>query len=155
MARRAVRRTPALATLLAVSAAVAGCGPVDVTRSRLEGAVGPTFANLYVVQQSLLGRPAGAASDVGARATCQKGGPGTPDEGAGEDWVCTVFGTVAFVRADGGVIQRLRYEVNAKPDGCYTATGAPQVVGLQTLQAPGGDTVVNPLYEFDGCFDTT
>lgn len=142
---------------LAVPLAVllAGCGPPDVTRDQLETAVAHTFAGLYDLQQDLLGDPSVVAGELRADATCDKGGPATPDEGAGPDWVCLVYVGAPLPSAEGGTVQRISFEVTAKTDGCFTADGPPLVVGQQTLARPGGGPVVNPLFEFDGCFDTS
>jgi hypothetical protein len=46
------------------------------------------------------------------------------------------------------------YDVSANSDGCYKATAPPSFVGQQTIRAPGGKNIVNPLFTFYGCFNT-
>jgi hypothetical protein len=55
-------RWRAVAAIVAVLFGVAGCGTSGIKDDRLNKAVAPTFANLYVLQQSLRGRKVTAAS---------------------------------------------------------------------------------------------
>lgn len=43
--------------------------------------------------------------------------------------------------------------MTVRTNGCFIATGPPQVVGRQVLHTSGGRDLVNPVYAFDGCFD--
>lgn len=145
---RAKHRRLPLAAAGAAGAALlltAGCGPVDVTRARLEAQVGPTFRNMYVLQQRLLGHTELAVPARTSVASCIKGSASTPDQGPG-DWTCQVH----WPAADGR-LQTLSYDVKVQPVGCYTAQGPALLVGAQYLHAVDGRTVPNPLYEFDGC----
>jgi hypothetical protein len=47
--------------------------------------------------------------------------------------------------------------VPTRINGCYTADGdgPADLNGQQMIVAADGATVTNPLWEFDGCFDTT
>lgn len=126
-----------------------------MTRAQLEPAVAQSFAGLYDLQQDVLGNPAVTAAGLQADATCQRGGAASPAEGAGADWVCTILVGAPIPSAEGGNVTRIPFEVTAKTDGCYTADGPPLVVGQQTLTGRDGASFVNPLFEFDGCFDTT
>ena len=47
----------------------------------------------------------------------------------------------------------VHYDVTVRPDGCYTATGPETFLGQRLL--PGRNGTLNPLFEFDGCFDTS
>lgn len=138
--------------LLLVAAAVAGpllagCGAADTTQARLQDAVGPTFGGLYVLQGELTGGPRLTPGWVNPAAACSRRGGGTS---GGGDWTCTVtFRTAA------GSGRSAVYEVQAKPGGCYTAAGPPEVVGSASLRGADGSPVRNPLARFDGCFDTT
>ena len=143
------RTRPAL-TLTAASAFAAalmlsGCAGPDVTASRLEAAIAPTFVGLYETQQTIVGRavPPGTA----AIASCRRTDVASPTHGAGDDWTCQILlhtnTAVAFA-----------YEVNAKANGCYTATGSPTVVGGRDITNLAGSTVINPLFAFDGCYRT-
>jgi hypothetical protein len=136
--------------VLGAAAVLAGCGHVDVTRARLQGDFGPTFRNMYLLQQHLLGNTELTVPARVSKASCVKGGRGTPDEGPGDNWSCRVDWP-----APDGHIEGLTYEVSVKPEGCYTAQGPATYVGQQTMRAADGRSVTNPLFEFDGCLDTS
>jgi hypothetical protein len=140
------------ALITAVLVGVAGCGTSGVTSERLSGAVGPAFANLYVLQQSLRGRRVAVAA-VRPRATCARGGAATPDRGAGGDWTCSV----TWFNTGPNVPQIASYQVHVQANGCYTADGdgPADLNGQQMITSADGATVTNPLWQFDGCFDTT
>lgn len=146
---RRVRARAAGAGLAAVLAATVGCGPVDVTRARLQNDLGPTFENMYVLQQRLLGNGNVNPPAATGVARCSKGGPSVPDRGPG-DWLCQV----RWPGPD-GIVRPLGYDVRVQPTGCYTAQGPASFVGQQLITTQGGGRVTNPLFEFDGCFDTT
>lgn len=144
-------RTAPAAVSAVLSAAVllgaAGCGPSAITRARVEHAVGPAYRNLYVLQQTAVhGSLDSEPPDTWAR--CAKGGPGTPDRGPGDDWVCLVHWP-----SGGGITRPISYELHVLPTGCYTAQGPAASVGQQQLEGADGRRHTNPLYEFDGCFD--
>jgi hypothetical protein len=145
-----------LSGLVAASAAVAavavlaGCGPVDITRAKLQADFGPTFRNMYVLQQHLLGNTPLTVPARTSKASCSKGGTGTADQGPGDNWVCLVDWP-----APDGHIEGLGYEVSVKPEGCYTAQGPATYVGQQTMRAADGRSVPNPLFEFYGCLNTS
>ena len=150
-----MRRRPAAARPLAaaccavLTVVLSACGPDDVTRPRLEAAVSTTFANLFVRQQALLGRPGVGAEAVAARASCTRPGtaPGAAPHGAGE-WRCALRWT-----AVDGMPTTAAYDVQARAGGCFTATGPESVVGPPSITGPDGTAVVNPVAAFDGCFD--
>jgi len=126
--------------------------PGGVTASRIEDAVAPTFANLIHLQRSILGLPSVAASTLRASAQCHKVGTAKETRGAG-DWTCTVTWVTPGQRTP----LRDTYDLSVAVDGCYTATadGAEAHIGGPTLTTQDGTTIVNLLYTFDGCFDTT
>ncbi len=136
---------------LAVAAAVAlsGCGSSDVTGPRLEASLAPTFANLFVHQQTdIYGHPGVTAASVAAHASCDKGGPKVPDHGPGADWICMVtFNDETHAAQDG------KFELQAKSNSCYTVAGPSKLIGLVTITDKNGNDVPNPVFEFDGCFD--
>ena len=135
----------AVAVVAALGATTSGCGGGDLTKTRLEHALGPAFRHLYVLQQTELnGSDSGQAPD--SWANCKKGGPHTPDRGSGGDWVCVVRWP-----SGGGITKPISYEVNVQPGGCYTAQGPASLVGQQQLHGADGKQHTNPLYEFDGC----
>ncbi|MET7422462.1 hypothetical protein [Dactylosporangium sp. NPDC005555] len=140
---------PAAAVLAvaAVFAATAGRGGEDITSARLERAIGPTFANLYVQRSAILGRTVTAAA-IDAHAACDRGGPKVPDSGPGANWICMI----AFTD-DTGQHQEGKFEVTANADATYVAGGPSKLVGPATITDTHGNDVPNPAFEFDGAFD--
>jgi hypothetical protein len=142
-----VKRLVAAAAAAVVAALLlAACGGPDITAGRLDDAVGTTFAHLYQRQQDLLGKPVSATPE--ASASCHRSGQPPTATGAGDDWICTVLLQV------GQPLAQYTYELNVQADGCYTADGPPALVGNKSLTTPAGTQRVNPLFAFDGCFDT-
>lgn len=47
----------------------------------------------------------------------------------------------------------MSYDVDVKPNGCYTAEGPPGFIGPLTIRRPNHAPIVNPLFRFDGCFE--
>ena len=125
--------------------ALAACAGSDVTAARLDNAIAPTFANLYVCQQALIGKS--LPSTPQASASCHRSGRDAPQTGAGADWICQLLLQV------GTSLTQYTYELTVQATGCYTADGPPGLVGQVTLTTPAGATRVNPLFAFDGCFD--
>jgi len=144
-------RINALAVIVAVLFGTAACGN-HITADRVGAAVGPTFANLYVLQQEQHGRQI-AAGSLHSTAKCIRGDRSTADKGAGEDWTCTV----TWFKSGRDIPVAANYSLHVQANGCYTAEGdGPiDVNGQPNVVTPQGDTVINPLYKFDGCFDTT
>jgi hypothetical protein len=124
---------------------LSGCGGPAVTNSRLQAAVGVSFARLYVLQQNELGHDVTAPDPS---SVCVRNGSAALT-GAGS-WTCAVH----FPSPDGH-IQPLSFDVEVQPIGCYTAAGPPATVGPQKMQSASGAMVTNPLFTFDGCFDVT
>jgi len=127
---------------------LAGCGSTDVTKARLENAVAPTFANLYVQQAEILGHTGVTVATAAASASCDRGGPNVADKGPGADWICIIHFT-----DDTHIAQDGKFEVQVKSNSCYTAGGPSKLVGLATITNTYGRDVPNPVFEFDGCFD--
>lgn len=145
-----MKRMPIAMVAVVAALAVTGCSS-DVTATRLEPSVATTFGRLLILQQSATGTAPPAPAAVQSSAVCQRGtAPGGKRSGAGSDWACVVtYSTPAGVGSS-------RLEVQAKPDGCWTADGSSLDVGPQTLHdETTGAAVINPLAEFDGCFDIT
>ena len=142
---------PALAVLgvVALFAATAGRGGEDITRARLERAIAPTFANLYVRRAAILGESGVAPASIGAKAACDRGGPTVPDQGPGADWICTISFT-----DDQGQHQDGKFEVQANADATYVAGGPTKLIGTATLTDTHGSVVANPVFAFDGAFDS-
>jgi hypothetical protein len=133
--------------LFAGAALLAKGGSTDVTQARVDASVGPAFANLFTYQHSLLGLPAVVRPST--QTQCGRTGRGEPNSGAGSDWICQVS------LYEHGQFQAIyTYELSVRSDGCYAADGSPSLVGGSMLTTPSGSNVVNPLFEFYGCFDT-
>jgi ABC-2 type transport system permease protein len=155
-------KTVAIAALAAVLlGSTAGCGGPDITRARLEASIGPTFVNLYNLQQHVQSgtsdfQPSGGTGISDSLAFdpaphCTKGGTDVTAGGPGADWACLVF----WPSPSTETLVRIEYEVTVQPNGCYTAQGPSTLVGQQKMLGADGQTHTNSLYEFDSCFDTT
>ena len=145
---RVLAPAAAVLAVAAVFTATAGHGGHDITRPRLERAIGPTFANLYVQRATILGEPGVTAESTAANAVCDRGGPKVADVGPGPDWVCMITFT-----DDHGQHQEGKFEVQAHADATYVAAGPSKLVGLATITDTHGNDVTNPAFEFDGAFD--
>jgi hypothetical protein len=141
---------PAVAVLAVagVFAATAGRGGEDITAARLERAIAPTFANLYVQRAAILGESGVTVASIGASASCDRGGPKVADVGPGPNWICTISFT-----DDQGQHQDGKFEVQAKADATYVAGGPSKLIGQATITDRSGKDVPNPVFEFDGAFD--
>lgn len=141
-----LRSAPAIAAALVAVLSSAGCGTSGITKSGLQQSVGTAYQRLYLLQQAKLGHLNPVTPD--AAASCARSGTSALS-GAGS-WLCTVH----FPFPDGH-IEPLTFDVEVQPIGCYTAAGPPTVVGQQLLQTQAGRSVTNPLFAFDGCFDSS
>lgn len=158
--RKVARRIAAGVIAAATAGGLAGCGQSPITGARVAAAVRPTFANLYLLQQTQRGHPTTRAA-MHTRVTCARGagasgagtsGPST-GRGAGDDWACTIIFQVRGPQ----IPEAATYALHVRTDGCYTADGdgPADLNGAPTLVDTTGDTVINPLWQFDGCFDTS
>jgi hypothetical protein len=145
---RAVSVAAALIAVVALFGVTAGRGGEDITRPRLERAIAPTFANLYVQRATLLGEPGVTVASIAAQAACDRGGPKVRDVGPGPDWICMITFT-----DDQGQRQQGKFEVQARADATYVAGGPSKLVGPATITDVHGNDVPNPAFEFDGAFD--
>jgi len=146
-------RLPRLLFIVGAVAAVAaltGCGASAITRPRLERSLPASFAHQYVRQAAILGHTAITVTSLHARAQCDKGGPKVADQGPGADWICFMDWIDPNVPVSDG---SAKFELNARSNGCYTATGPTKLVGLRTITDTHGTFVDNPVFEFDTCFD--
>ena len=142
-----MRRAAGIAVAsVAAAVALAACGGADVTAGRLDNAIAPTLAICTARQQALIGRPLPSAPQTSA--SCHRSGRNAPTTGAGSDWTCQLLLQV------GTSITQYTYQLTVQATGCYTAEGPPALVGQLTLTTPAGATRVNPLFAFDGCFDS-
>jgi hypothetical protein len=159
--RRVSTKTIVIAVLAVVLlGGTAAFGGPDITRARLEASVSSTFVNLYNLQQHVQSgttdvQPAdGGISDYlqfDPAPHCTEGGKDVTVGGPGADWACQVLWPSPATET----LVRIEYEVTVMPNGCYTAQGPSTLVGQQKMQGADGQMHTNPLYEFDGCFDTT
>lgn len=51
-----------------------------------------------------------------------------------------------------GAAQEGKFELQAKSNSCYTASGPSKLIGLVTITDKSGKDAQNPVFEFDGCF---
>lgn len=143
-----------LAALLAVTVAAVGAStPTSasgIDGRKLQRSVATTYAHLYRLQTRELNRPAVTEAQLGATATCDKGGSLVADEGPGNDWRCVVSWHLPGSTATGSAI----YQLDVSPDGRYVADGdgPQQVNGFFVVRTPMGDEP-NPLWQFDGLVD--
>jgi ABC-2 type transport system permease protein len=139
------------AAVIAVLAIGGSWGPAGITPRRMTASIAPTFTNLTVLQQRLVGRNVPNGAKLNLQTTCNRRGS-TPN-GPG-DWACTL---TVFIPQPGAVPLQptpVTYDVSANSDGCYKATAPPSFVGQQTIRTPSRKSVVNPLFTLYGCFNT-
>ncbi len=145
-------RAVAIATaLIAFLAFAANWGPTGVTAARLRASITPTFNNLTLLQQRLLGRSVPAGASLNIVPTCSRRGSTASGPG---DWSCTLD---VFIPQPGAVpFQQtpVTYDVSIQANGCYKAESPPSFVGQQTMRDAQGRSVVNPLFVLYGCFNT-
>ncbi|MFD7872655.1 hypothetical protein ACFV5G_00740 [Streptomyces sp. NPDC059766] len=138
-----------LAAVVAAVAATTAAGTPDITKTRVEQALAPTFANLYVQQAAILGIPGITVSGIDASAACDRGGPNVADVGPGTDWICMVS-----FNDDDHQLQIGKFEVQIRADSTYVAGGPSKIIGLATItDKKTQQDVPNPVFEFDGTLD--
>jgi hypothetical protein len=137
-----------LAAGAAAIAATTAAGSPDVTKARVETALAPTFANLYVQQAHILGIPGITVTGIDASATCDRGGPKVADVGSGADWICKIT-----FHDDHNKVQTGKFELQIKADSTYVAGGPSKLIGQATITDTSGKDVPNPVFEFDGALD--
>ena len=81
--------------------------------------------------------------------SCDRGGPGVPDVGAGPDWICLVD----FVDNTGTLQKEAKFELQIHANSCYTAGAPAKLLGSFTITDTTGAEVPNPVNAFDVCFD--
>lgn len=133
-----------------VVGSLVAAGSPEVTRPRLERSLTEVYTNLYLQQAEILGHPGVTAATLAPETTCDRGGPKVPDVGPGADWICHVL----FTDAD-GTRQDGKFELTAKSNACYVATGPSRINGPVVITDTHGKDVLNPVFEFDACFDPT
>jgi len=141
-------RVGTLAVGAAAVVALIGAGHPDVTKARLEKSLLQVYPNLYVQQAAILGRPNVTRASMAARTSCDRGGPKVKDVGSGSDWICYVDFT-----DNTGKRQHAKMEVTAKSNACYVATGPSRITGPLRLTDTQNRDVLNPVFEYDACYD--
>jgi ABC-2 type transport system permease protein len=140
------------AGVIALLAVASNWGPVGITAARLKAAITPTFNDLTLLQQRLLGRAVAPGAKLNILSSCNRRA-GT-SRGPGDDWACTLDviipqpGAVPFQQTP------VTYDVSVKSNGCYKADAPPSFVGQQMMRDPRGHSIVNPLFTIYGCFST-
>jgi hypothetical protein len=143
-----LRATIALVAVLAVALTLIVLGKPDITKTRVEDSLNPSFSNLYVQQQQILGHPGVTTAAMKTTSSCDRGGPKVPDVGAGPDWSCLVD----FVD-NTGTPQEGKFELQIHANSCYTAGAPAKLLGSFTITDTAGAEVPNPVNAFDVCFD--
>jgi ABC-2 type transport system permease protein len=143
-----------VSAVLGVTAVMVGLcfvGSDPVTPRQVEAALKPTFERLVFYQQELLGRPILPGAKLSDTDVCAR--RGLAQDGAGDDWVCTIE---VLTPQDGTVtpnFEPVDYDVTVKVNGCWSADGPPSFIGNETFKARHGGSVYNPLFEIYGCFN--
>ena len=126
--------------------------PPGSPAARLTHSIAPTFSNLTLLQQRLLGRTAETTANLRILAHC--GRRSAPNRGPGDDWFCTVDALIAQPGAVPFWGTPVTYDVSVKSNGCYKAQAPPTSVGNLLMRDAHGHLVVNPLATIYGCFNT-
>jgi hypothetical protein len=149
--RPIIARTLTVIAVGAAIAATAAAGHSEITKTGLEKALAPTFANLYLQQADILGIKGitTTTATIGATTSCDKGGPKVADLGAGPNWICMMSWTDNKGRHQNG-----KFEVTVRTDATYVAGGPSKIVGLATITDKHGHDTPNPVFEFDGVIKT-
>jgi ABC-2 type transport system permease protein len=150
---RSVRIAVVIAVGVAVLAIGSNWGPSAVTAAKLEASIKPTFNNLTLLQQHLLGRKVPKGAHLNDFAQCQRRSGSL--KGPGGDWVCTMNMLIVLDGPNPFSFTPVAFDVSVKANGCYKADGPAGFIGQPTMQDAHGHQTVNPLYSFDGCFDPT
>jgi ABC-2 type transport system permease protein len=146
-------RAVLMSTGLIAALTLAGSwGPVGVTASRLTHSIAPTFSNLTLLQQRLVGRTAQTTANLTILAHCGRRSGTT--RGPGDDWFCTVDALIAQPGAVPFWGTPVTYDISVKSNGCYKAEAPPTSVGNLLMRDAHGHYVVNPLATIYGCFNT-
>jgi len=136
--------------VFAVLALACNLGPNGVTGYRVSASLGPTFNNVTLLQQALIGRhaPAGARLDV--LPNCNK--RGSADVGPG-DWNCNLYVYLPQPKSIPFQQTSVEYEVSVQYNGCWKASAPPAFLGGPTMANARGASVTNPLFIVYGCFN--
>jgi ABC-2 type transport system permease protein len=144
---RVVAVTVAVVALLALGSSL---GPGSVNGYRVAASVGPTFNNVSLLQQALIGRYAPPNAHLKVLPNCNKRGaaPGGPG-----DYLCTLYVYLPQPKSVPFQQTNVEYDVSVQYNGCWKASSPPSFVGGQTMQNAAGRSVTNPLFVVYGCFN--
>ncbi|MEV4327017.1 ABC transporter permease [Microbispora rosea] len=133
--------------VIAVATPATGSG---IEKGKLQDSLATAYAHLYRLQTRELHRPDVTEAQLGASASCDKGGSRVLDQGPGNDWRCVVSWHLPGASAVGSAI----YQLDVTADGRYVADGdgPKEVNGYFQVRTPAGDAP-NPLWQFDGNVD--
>jgi ABC-2 type transport system permease protein len=138
--------------VLALLAAATSLGPTTITPRQLQRSLAPSFNDLTLLQQRLLGRAVPTGARLQIRPTCfHRGSTGS---GPGDVWTCTLD---VFIPQQGVEPFRrtaVTYDMSVQSNGCYKADSPPAFIGQQMMRDKQGNEVVNPLFTIYGCFKT-
>lgn len=149
---RAPIRTAILAAAIVAALALgANLGPAGVTADRLSAAIGPTFNNVTILQQALIGRQAPAGARLDVLPNCNRRGAVSIGPG---DWNCTLYVYLPQPNAVPFQQTQVDYDVSVQYNGCYKAQSPPSFIGGPTMHDAAGHSVANPLFIVYGCFNT-
>ncbi|WP_326715698.1 ABC transporter permease [Streptomyces sp. NBC_01474] len=136
-------------TALSVAAVAASTSSMGsgIEQGQVQRSVATAFAHLYRMQTDQLHRPGVTEAQLRATATCAKSAGKGAQEGAGNDWRCTVSWHLPGVAVTGTAI----YQIDITSDGRFVADGdgPKEVNGYFLLRTSTGDAP-NPLWQFDG-----
>ncbi len=129
--------------------AVADPAGSGVSKGGLERALATSFAHLYRLQTTQLGRPAVTEAQLRTTAACDKAGS-ADDAGPGNDWRCVVSWHIPGATVVGSAI----YQLDVAAEGRFVADGdgPKEVNGYFPVPTPTG-SAPNPLWQIDGLVD--
>jgi ABC-2 type transport system permease protein len=132
---------------MAVLAPATGATGSGIEQVKVQRSLATGFAHLYRLQAQQLHRPEVTEAQLGATASCNKGGGLVAADGPGNDWRCVVTWHLPGVTAIGTAI----YQLDISPNGRYVADGdgPKEVNGYFPVRTATGDAA-NPLWQFDG-----
>jgi ABC-2 type transport system permease protein len=138
------------ATAGLVAVTTTGSGGSGIDQNKIQRSMATAFAHLYRLQEEQMRRPPLTEAQLHTSASCLKSeGIGT-QEGPGNDWRCTVSWNVP----GDNITAQAVYQLDVTANGRYIADGdGPQEVNGYFLIVTGGQTVQNPLWQFDGNVD--
>jgi hypothetical protein len=136
--------------VIAVLALTSSLGPEGVDGPRVQTSIGPTFNNVTLLQQALIGRYAPPGAQLRVEPHCNKRGsaPGGPG-----DYLCNVYVYLPQPKSVPYQRTNVEYDVSVQYNGCWKASSPPAFIGSQAMTDAAGKRVANPLFVVYGCFN--